>query len=142
MRSRISRAIWCRVNYALFQVSKRTELVFLVSPVVLNLHIELEEHALVKELLNILACFNAHMLEFSSLMTDDDAFLAVALDIYHRHDMNGVVALVILLYDDLCGIGHLFVVGEQDFLTDNLGNEETGASVGERVLAEVGRALG
>ena len=47
-----------------------------------------------------------------------------------------------LLHADFHGIGYLLVVIEQDFLADNLRDEETRGLVGELVLAKVGRAIG
>ena len=75
-------------------------------------------------------------------MPDDNPLLAVTLDVDDRHDVDGVVALVKLLDDDLAGIGHFLVIGGQDLLPDDLGDKEAAAAVGECVLAEVRRALG
>ena len=82
------------------------------------------------------------MLEFAALVADDDPLLGIALHIDDRHDVNGRVALVKFLDDDLGGVGHLLVVGHEDLLAHDLGDKEAAAAVGEGILAEVGRALG
>ena len=92
------------------------ELVFLVAPVFFDLNKEFKEDALLKEFLDVLASLDTNMLEFLALVANDNALLTVALHIDYRHDVNRLVVLVKLLNNDLCGIWHLFVVGEQYLL--------------------------
>ena len=88
------------------------EFVLLVAPVFLDLDVEFEEDFLVKEGFDVLACEGAYALEHLALVADDDALLAIALDIDDGHDVYGLVALVKLLDDDLCGIGYFLVIGK------------------------------
>ena len=79
---------------------------------------------LFEELFKFLSCLDTHMLEFFALTADDNALLRVALHINHCHDVDFIVAFVEFLHNHLCGVRHFLVVGEQNFLAHDFGNEK------------------
>ena len=123
-------------------VTEGSEFVLLVAPVFFHLHVKFQKDFLLKEFLNVLTGFYSHPLDHLALMANDDALLGVSLHIDDCHDVDGRVALVKLLNDDLRGIGHFLVIGHEDFLADDLGDKESAAAVGQSILPKVGRALG
>ena len=73
---------------SLWVVPKYVEFLVGIAPVLVNLHKGLEVNLLAKELFKCLACLGCHFLQSLALMTDDDALLAVALDINHCIDAD------------------------------------------------------
>ena len=72
-------------------------------------------------------------------MPDDDPLLAITLDDDEGLDVDTSFLFPKGLDDDFDGVGDLLLIVEEDLLTDDLGDEETGRLVGEGVLLEVGR---
>ena len=52
--------------------------------------------------------------------------------------MDGVFLLLEFLYEHFCRVRYLLVIVEEEFLTDDLCDEETHRFVGQRVFAEEG----
>lgn len=75
-------------RFLLFQIAEGTEFILTVTPVRLDFHEQFEEDALVKELLDVFSGLHTDLLDFASLMTDDDALLGITLDIDDGHDMD------------------------------------------------------
>ena len=71
-------------------------------------------------------------------MPDDDPLLAITLDDDEGLDVDTRFLFPKGLDDDFDGVGDLLLIVEEDLLTDDLGDEETGRLVGEGVLLEVG----
>ena len=74
-------------------------------------------------------------------MANNDTLLAVTLHIDDSTDMDAFSSFLKTLHHYFYAVGHLFVIIEQDFLADNLGNKETGRFVGELFLVKIGGTL-
>ena len=107
-------------------VAKVVKLFLRAAPVFVNLDEHLEVDALAEELLESLACLCAHLLQGHALVSDDDAFLRVALNIDYRTYVY--VALVFLerLHADLNRVRYLLVVIEQNLLAYYLVSQRNG----------------
>ena len=74
-------------------------------------------------------------------MSDDDAFLRVALYIDDSVDMDVMLVFLKALHDDLHGIRNFLIVIAQDLLSDNLGDKELRGLIGQLILVEISGAL-
>ena len=74
-------------------------------------------------------------------MAYDDAFLAITLHIDYRIDMDTFFVLLELLHTNLHRIRYLFIVIEQNLLTDDFRNKETGRLIRQLILVKIGRAF-
>ena len=72
----------------LLLVAETTQLAVVVAPIVVDLNEELQEDLLVEETLQILACLHTYALQLFTLVTDDDALLAVARNVDRRCDAS------------------------------------------------------
>ena len=123
------------------EIAELAELVLAVAPVFLNLDEEFEEDLLVKEFLDVVARLDADLLDLLAPLADQDTLLGITLDVDDGHDMDRGVLLVELLDEHLGRIGNLLVIVEKELLADDLGDEETGRLVGQRILSEVGSII-
>ena len=96
----------------MFNISESTEFVFAVSPVFFDFNEEFEEHFFAEESFDVVPSVAADAFQHSAVSSDDDSFLAVALDLDNRHDVDRIRLFVVFFDDNFGCVRHLFVVSE------------------------------
>ena len=119
-----------------------TEGAVAIAPVLIDLDEGLEEDGLAEELLKAFAGFGGYALQCHALVADDDALLAIALDIDDTGDVDVFVGLLETFNHYLAGVGNLLIIIEENLLTHDFCDEEAGRFVGPLVLVEIGRVVG
>ena len=112
------------------------------APVTIHFDEELEEDLLLEKVLDILAGLGADALEGGTGFADENTLLGIALAVYDGRDTDDVFFFKEGLYFYFDRVRNLFVVVEEDLLTDDLIYKETLGLVGELVLGEESRSFG
>lgn len=101
-------------------------------------------HLAAKDTLEVLARLHADLLDLAALGTDDDALLAIALDVDDRPDTHEAPVLDALdvLDDDTDRMGNLVEGRTQNLLANELGDEHLVGKVDTRILGKPARARG
>ena len=94
-------------------------------------------------MLKVATGFDADLLDGLATLTDDDALLAVALDVDVRENAIHVFLAVVghLIGHNADGVRNLVTIAAQDFLANKLGNEHLEGLVGVHVFGEPLRAF-
>ena len=101
-------------------------------------------HLAAEDAFEVLARLRAYLLDLGALGADDDALLAIALDIDDRPDAHEAPVLDALdvLDGDPDRMGNLVEGRTQDLLANELGDEHLVGKVDARILGKPARARG
>ena len=93
-------------------ISVSVEAAVVIAPIFINFHKELQKDIFLKKTLHLFACFCRYFFQRNSLVSDNDAFLALTFHIDNGVDMYGLLLLLKAFYRNLASVGNLFVLVE------------------------------
>ena len=91
-------------------ISVSVEAAVVIAPIFINFHKELQKDIFLKKTFHLFACFCRYFFQRNSLVSDNDAFLALTFHIDNGVDMYGLLLLLKTFYRNLASVGNLFIV--------------------------------
>ncbi len=131
-----------RASLVLGVVAKAANLGLVIAPAGLDLHVQLQKDLRAKDALKIATGIDTDMLDHLAALADDDALLALALDVNRGVHAQHLLGLLERVADDANGVRNLITSAAQDLLAHELGHKGFVGRVGAHVLGEPTRALG